>query len=126
MAKRPYRQRLRAESASETRARNLDALYDRLREAPSEPISVDGTEVDAEWTTGINLRVPLPDLEPGRTARLRIPFTSVLLTGDTAAECRDLAAQHGITVLHKPVTPAALRSVLADAEKTLPATVVPA
>ena len=33
------------------------------------------TEVDAEWTTGINLRVALPDLEPDRTARVRIPFT---------------------------------------------------
>jgi hypothetical protein len=40
-----------------------------------EPVSVDGVPVDAEWTTGINLRVPLPDLQPGRTARLRIPFT---------------------------------------------------
>ena len=41
MAKRPYEQRLRAESAAETRERILDALYDRLREAPAEPISVD-------------------------------------------------------------------------------------
>ena len=41
MAKRPYQQRLRAESAAETRERILDALYDRLREAPAEPISVD-------------------------------------------------------------------------------------
>lgn len=41
MAKRPYEQRLRAESAAETRERILDGLYDRLREAPAEPISVD-------------------------------------------------------------------------------------
>ena len=41
MARRPYTQRLRAESAAETRERILDALYDRLREAPAEPISVD-------------------------------------------------------------------------------------
>jgi len=43
-----------------------------------------------------------------------------------AAECNVLAAKHGIIVLHKPVTPAALQSVLADVEKTLPGTVVPA
>ena len=41
MSKRPYTQRLRAESAAETRERILDALYDRLRQAPAEPISVD-------------------------------------------------------------------------------------
>ena len=41
----------------------------------SEPITVNGTKADAEWTTGINLRVALPDLEPDRTARVRIPFT---------------------------------------------------
>ena len=38
---RPYRQRLRAASAEETRRRILDALYDRLREAPADPVSVD-------------------------------------------------------------------------------------
>jgi AcrR family transcriptional regulator len=41
MTKRPYEQRLRAEAAQENRQRILDALYDRLREAPSEPVSVD-------------------------------------------------------------------------------------
>ena len=41
MGKRRYEQRLRAESAAETRERILDALYDRLREAPSDAISVD-------------------------------------------------------------------------------------
>jgi AcrR family transcriptional regulator len=41
MNKRRYQQRLRAESAQENRQRILDALYDRLREAPSEPLSVD-------------------------------------------------------------------------------------
>jgi AcrR family transcriptional regulator len=41
MAKRRYEQRLRAEAAEETRRRILDAVYDRLREAPSEPVSVD-------------------------------------------------------------------------------------
>jgi hypothetical protein len=42
-----------------------------------------------------------------------------------AAECKILAAKHGIIVLHKPVTPEALQSVLADPEQTLPGTVVP-
>jgi len=41
MAKRAYTQRVRAETAEETRQRILDTLYERLREAPAEPISVD-------------------------------------------------------------------------------------
>jgi AcrR family transcriptional regulator len=41
MAKRRYDQRLRAEAAEETRLRILDAVGDRLREAPAEPVSVD-------------------------------------------------------------------------------------
>ena len=41
MATRKYEQRLRAEAAEETRRRILDAVYERLREAPSEPASID-------------------------------------------------------------------------------------
>ncbi len=41
MAKRRYEQRLRAQGAEETRRRILDAVYQRLREAPSAPLSVD-------------------------------------------------------------------------------------
>ena len=41
MATRRYEQRLRAQSAEETRRRILDAAYDRLREAPSQPLNVD-------------------------------------------------------------------------------------
>ena len=41
MATRRYEQRLRAQSAEETRRRILDAAYDRLREAPSQPLHVD-------------------------------------------------------------------------------------
>jgi AcrR family transcriptional regulator len=41
MATRKYEQRLRAEAAAETRRRILDAVYERLREAPSEPVTVD-------------------------------------------------------------------------------------
>ena len=36
-----YEQRLRADAAAETRRRILDAVYQRLREAPSEPVSID-------------------------------------------------------------------------------------
>jgi AcrR family transcriptional regulator len=38
---RKYDQRLRAESAEETRRRILDAMTQRLREAPSQPVSID-------------------------------------------------------------------------------------
>jgi AcrR family transcriptional regulator len=41
MATRKYEQRLRAEAAEETRRRILNAVYDRLREAPGQPVSVD-------------------------------------------------------------------------------------
>jgi AcrR family transcriptional regulator len=41
MATRRYEQRLRAEAAEETRRRILDAVYDRLREAPTQPVSVE-------------------------------------------------------------------------------------
>ena len=40
-----------------------------------EPITVDGSPVRSRWTTGINLRVSLPNLAPLETATLRIPFT---------------------------------------------------
>ena len=41
MTTRKYEQRLRAEEAERTRRRILDALYQRLRQAPAEPVSVD-------------------------------------------------------------------------------------
>jgi AcrR family transcriptional regulator len=41
MATRKYEQRLRADAATETRRRILDAVYQRLHEAPSEPVSID-------------------------------------------------------------------------------------
>lgn len=41
MAPRKYEQRRRAEAAEETRSRILEAVYQRLREAPSEPVSID-------------------------------------------------------------------------------------
>jgi AcrR family transcriptional regulator len=41
VSKRPYRQRLRAETAGERRRRILDALYELLRDQPAEPVSVE-------------------------------------------------------------------------------------
>jgi AcrR family transcriptional regulator len=41
MATRRYEQRLRAQTAEETRRRILDAVYDQLRDAPARPVSVD-------------------------------------------------------------------------------------
>jgi len=41
MADRKYEQRLRAESAEQTRRRILDAVYQQLREAPGESVSLD-------------------------------------------------------------------------------------
>lgn len=41
MATRKYQQRLRAESAEDTRRRILDAVYQRLRDAPTESLSLD-------------------------------------------------------------------------------------
>jgi AcrR family transcriptional regulator len=48
MATRKYEQRLRAEGAEETRRRILEAVYERLREDPSRPVSVDRVAQDAK------------------------------------------------------------------------------
>lgn len=48
MAQRPYTQQVRAESAAQTRQRILDAVYDRLRRAPAERVTVEGVARDAE------------------------------------------------------------------------------
>jgi AcrR family transcriptional regulator len=45
---RKYEQRLRAESAEETRRRILDAVYERMRGAPARPISLDAVARDAQ------------------------------------------------------------------------------
>jgi two-component system, sensor histidine kinase len=100
-------------------APGLQTAVDRLDEEDASPrLVLSDYRLEGDLT-GINVILALRE-------RLCKPFAGVLLTGDTAAECRDLAAKHGIIVLHKPVTPAALQSVLADAEQTLPGTVVPA
>jgi AcrR family transcriptional regulator len=47
MAMRKYEQRVRAESAEETRRRILDAVAQRLKDAPTEPLSLDVVARDA-------------------------------------------------------------------------------
>jgi len=97
----------------------LQTAVDQLDEEDASPqLVLSDYRLEGDLT-GINVILALRE-------RFSKPFTSVLLTGDTAAECRDVAAKHGITVMHKPVTPAALQSVLSGVEKTLPSTVVPA
>ena len=39
-----------------------------------EPVTVDGERAETEWTTAINLRVPLDDLSTDATAVIRVPF----------------------------------------------------
>jgi AcrR family transcriptional regulator len=41
MATRPYEQRARAEEAERTRMRIIDAVFERLRAAPAEPVAID-------------------------------------------------------------------------------------
>ena len=47
MSPRPYAQQVRAESTAQTRRRILDAVYERLRQAPAERVTVDGVARDA-------------------------------------------------------------------------------
>jgi AcrR family transcriptional regulator len=47
MSRRPYEQRLRAESAAQTRRRILDSAYHRLQQVPSEALTVDRVARDA-------------------------------------------------------------------------------
>ena len=68
-----------------------------------EPVSVDGTEVSTEWTTGINLRVPLDDLEPRATATVRVPFRLDVARSPDAFTART-SAENGVLSVW-PVVP---------------------
>ena len=46
-------------------------------------------------------------------------IVAVLLTGDTAPERLVEATQHGLKLLHKPLKPADLKAVIAEAGQTL-------
>ena len=97
-------------------APSLQNALDQLREEDASPrLVLSDYRLEGDLT-GIDVILALRE-------RLGKPFASVLLTGDTVAEWKKLAADHGITVLHKPITPAVLQSVLADVEKTMPGTV---
>lgn len=59
------------------------------------PVTVDGTDAETTWTTSINLRVPLPDLEPKRTAVVRIPFALDVRRAPDAFTAR-LSGENGV------------------------------
>ena len=60
-----------------------------------ETITVDGRPVDAEWTTTINLRVPLDDLRPGEGAALDLAFALDVATSPDAFSAR-LSSENGV------------------------------
>jgi len=53
---------------------NLSVVPRGLGYFSMDEVAVDGERVETEWTTSINLRVPLDDLAPDATARITIPF----------------------------------------------------
>jgi len=59
------------------------------------PVTVDGAEVETEWTTSINLRVPLDDLGPRETARIVVPFRLEVELGPPAFTART-SLQNGV------------------------------
>ncbi len=61
----------------------------------AEPITVDGEPTATEWTTSINLRVPLPGLEPDESAVVRIPFVLEVRRAPDAFTAR-LSADNGV------------------------------
>ena len=82
MPTRTYEQRLRAESAEQTRRRILEALYEQLREAPSQPVSIDQIARKARVArstvylifgnrAGLFAALSTEMLEPGGLDRLR-------------------------------------------------------
>jgi len=60
-----------------------------------EPIVVDGEEVSTEWTTSINLRVPLDGLQPRETATIRLPFRLDIARSPDAFTART-SAENGV------------------------------
>lgn len=59
------------------------------------PVRVEGREVDAAWTTSINLRVPLDGLAPRQTARITIPFRLDVARAPDAFTART-SAENGV------------------------------
>ena len=61
----------------------------------TEAVTVDGTEAETEWTTGINLRVPLDELAPGDETVIRIPFRLEVARAPDAFTAR-LSRENGV------------------------------
>jgi AcrR family transcriptional regulator len=108
VATRKYDQRLRADAAAQTRRRILDAVGERLREAPTEPVSLDdvarragvarstiyvvfGTKAGLfdEFTEDLWKRAGLAEL----TAAVAAPDARTHLRGGIKAACHMLAAE---------------------------------
>jgi AcrR family transcriptional regulator len=111
VATRKYEQRLRAESADETRRRILDAVAQRLRDAPTEPVSLEEVARIAKvarstiyltfgsraglfdaFTEDLWARTGLPAL----TEAVQHPDARQLLRGGVRAACRMYAADRDI------------------------------
>jgi hypothetical protein len=60
-----------------------------------EAVTVDGEPVDVEWTTSINLRVPVGVMAPGGTVTIGIPFTVDVGRAPDAFTAR-LSAENGV------------------------------
>lgn len=111
MATRRYEQRLRAEAAEDTRRRILDAVHQRLRDAPTEPVSLEKVAQLAKvarttiylafgsragmfdaFTEDLNERSGLPDL----TEAVAHPDAREHLRGGLRASARMYAADPDI------------------------------
>jgi AcrR family transcriptional regulator len=111
VAVRKYEQRLRADSAEQTRRRILDAFADQLRRAPTEPISLDTLAKRAKvarstiytvfgsrtglfdaFVEDLWARTGLPTL----TAAVSHPVAREHLRAGIAAACRMYAADRGV------------------------------
>ena len=60
-----------------------------------ETVTVDGQPVEGEWTTTINLRVPLDDLGAGQTVEIGLAFALKVGTSPDAFSAR-LSSQNGV------------------------------
>lgn len=111
MATRKYEQRLRADAAEDTRRRILDAVYERLRTAPTDPLSLDQVAEAARvarstiytvfgsrtglldaFADDLWARSGLPDL----TAAVDTPDVREHLRGGIAAASRMFAAERDV------------------------------
>jgi hypothetical protein len=83
-------------SAISARHVDLSLVPRALGYLEAEPaVTVDGDDVDAEWTTSINLRVPLGGLAPHATAVVRVPFTLAIGRSPDAFTART-SAENGV------------------------------